>query len=185
VADEPAALLGYKAVSKEHGESAIERRELHRAKRDEANDRYHWLGDGIYFYPELKDAESYLSEKGPGAFVISAKTVLLEREEIIDLGHISDSDRRNKITDYIETLAGKRGIEIAIGTEPSFEKNRHIFAEIMWENYRNAKVLKASFWNLPSDEFREEEGKHARYLREEYCVRWGEYIDSDSIKRIG
>ena len=186
MSDMPISLLGYKAVSAVHGNELLKSGVFHVTVSDEIKEHYHWLGNGIYFYPVKADAESWANNmKGSEAFVVSAETIKLLSYEIYDFGDCMDNWwelKREESRKAIESLRLDIG---GIEKIPPLFEYRHKYAENIWNNNPAVKVCMAKFPSKPLSECPKVNGLDIRYRRKEFCVRKNKYIIAASIKRCG
>jgi len=180
------SLMGFKAVSEQHGNELLKKRVFHVTVADELKEEYHWLGNGIYFYPDKADAEDWAkNEKGKNSFVVSAQTIELCSYEIFEFGDMMDEEfyklKHQESRDSIDSNSLHIG---KIKKVPSIFEFRHKYAENIWERYPKVKVCIARFPTVKLTDCPKVDGVDIRRRRKEFCVRKVEYIDSKSIKKV-
>jgi len=154
-------LTGYHGTTKAKGLDIVEMKYFHKS-----NSSKEWLGAGIYFYFEYKDAMNWVKEHYTDDFVVLHGIVDVKKEQVIDF------DSNEGICYYRSAISilKKEYEHLIAGTA---QENQCAIANFIWNEWSEIKVLIASFASVPS-EFRML--KDAREKRREFCVRSNDFI---------
>lgn len=134
--------IGFHGTAKSNGKNILEGG-FH--KSDSHQD---WLGKGVYFFEDKKDAEWWVLDKeGFSEAIIIKVTIEVERESLLDLGYQSDKEFFDSafrdIIENIQTLEEKYDLKFFETSESSTLDG--LVINILCQMYPSIKVVRSVF----------------------------------------
>ncbi len=155
-------LKGYHGTSREKAENILRDKAYHISKGPE-----HWLGDGIYFYFECKDAQDWCLKRGIQEGAVLCSTVEYNQDEYLD---IDEENGRKFLRETLKLM--EEVFHIKLSTEAKdTQKNQCAMINTLWKVNPKLMVVMASFPTAPRKKDAPALLSETRELRREFCVR--------------
>ncbi len=125
-------LTGYHGTNKEYAENILNNQRFVPSIGEK-----HWLGHGIYFYPNFEDALNWAKEYHPNNEAVIHALICVDDEEIIDF---DAPDGKKLFHDIIWAMGEQLNL-----SETQVQKNQCIVCNTIWATNNKIKVLKSHF----------------------------------------
>ena len=153
-------ITGYHGTTEESANDILSSREYLISNGEEE-----WLGNGIYFYPNINDAYNWRNCE-----IILHTVIRVNDDELLDIDTIEGIIVYNAVVNYLSSLI----ISDAVISSP--QKNQCAVMNLIWDTYDKVKVISASFATKKTEL---KTLIDTRPKRKEFCVR-----NNDSIVLI-
>lgn len=150
-------LTGYHGTTLDHARSILKNGFI------ESNGKREWLGKGIYFYFDIKDAIAWKN-----ASAILHSVIRIDDKEYLDIDTEEGADIFNEAAECISLFQPKQ-----VRSPANAQKNQCAIMNILWDSYPKLKVMSAA---LPPYSKKVETVIDSRPKRREFCVRSNEFI---------
>ena len=134
-----------------------------------SNGKKEWLGEGIYFYFDYKDAVNWTIQKGYANSAVLHNIIQIKNNEFIDL----DTEKGKSIFQEVIKAFCESGVPIDNTKE---QQNQCAVANMIWDRFEECKLMMGTFH---SDRRIMRTLTDPRPTRREFCLR-----TSDPIKSI-
>ena len=121
-------LTGYHGTNKEYAENILNNQRFVPSIGEK-----HWLGHGIYFYPNFEDALNWAKEYHPNNEAVIHALICVDDEEIIDF---DAPDGKKLFHDIIWAMGEQLNL-----SETQVQKNQCIVCNTIWATNNKIKVL--------------------------------------------
>ena len=147
---------GYHGTNKESADAILNDKGFLISKGEE-----HWLGDGIYFYPDFGDALNWKYEASDSEVEAVLHTIIrVEDDEYLDL----DNEEAKKLfRRLLDELANSADVK-----PTGIQRNQNAVCKAIWEKTPKLRLMMASF---PREKTKYPAMIDTREKRKEFCIR--------------